>query len=44
MNVLPEGRVVMFNPAYIVSEEQIDNFVDILEKILKQSEWKNLEK
>ena len=38
INVLPEGRVIMFNPAYIVSEAQIDHFVDTLEKILQKSE------
>jgi adenosylmethionine-8-amino-7-oxononanoate aminotransferase len=34
INILPEGRVIMFNPAYIVSEEQIDYFVNSLEEIL----------
>ena len=34
INVLPEGRVMMFNPAYIVSEEQIDHFVNILSEVL----------
>ena len=34
INVLPEGRVLMFSPAYIVSEEQIDHFVNILSEVL----------
>ena len=34
INILPEGRVIMFNPAYIVAEEQIDYFVNSLEEIL----------
>ena len=38
INVLPEGRVIMFNPAYVVSEEQIDHFVNTLEKILSNAE------
>ncbi len=35
INILPEGRVVMFNPAYIITEEQIDNFVNNLSDVLK---------
>jgi len=38
INVLPEGRVIMFNPAYIISEDQIDNFVNTLSKVLKINE------
>ena len=38
VNVLPEGRAIMFNPAYIVSEPQIDHFVDTLEVILNKAE------
>ena len=38
INVLPEGRVIMFNPAYVVSEEQIEHFVNTLEKILNNAE------
>ena len=38
VNVLPEGRSIMFNPAYIVSEPQIDHFVDTLEVILNKVE------
>jgi adenosylmethionine-8-amino-7-oxononanoate aminotransferase len=38
VNVLAEGRAIMFNPAYIVSEPQIDNFVDTLEVILNKAE------
>ena len=34
INILPEGRVIMLNPAYIVSEEQIDNFVNTLSDVL----------
>ena len=34
INILPEGRVLMFSPAYIVSEEQIDHFVNILSEVL----------
>ena len=38
INVLPEGRVIMFNPAYIVSEEQIDHFVNTLSEVLHNAE------
>ena len=38
INILPEGRVLMFNPAYIITEEQIDNFVNNLNDILKINE------
>ena len=38
INVLPEGRVIMFNPAYIISETQIDYFVDTLSKVLQNNE------
>ena len=38
INVLPEGRVMMFNPAYIVSEEQIDHFVNTLSEVLHNAE------
>ena len=38
INVLPEGRVIMFNPAYIITEEQIDNFVNNLSEVLKINE------
>ena len=34
INIFPEGRVITFNPAYIVSEEQIDNFVNNLSEVL----------
>lgn len=34
INIFPEGRVIMFNPAYIVSEDQIDNFVNNLSEVL----------
>ncbi len=34
INILPEGRVIMFNPAYVISEEQIDNFVNTLSEVL----------
>ena len=34
INILPEGRVIMFNPAYIISEDQIDNFVNVLSEVL----------
>jgi len=34
INILPEGRVIMFNPAYLVSETQIDNFVNHLSEVL----------
>lgn len=34
INIFPEGRVIMFNPAYIVSEDQIDNFVNNLSGVL----------
>lgn len=34
INILPEGRVIMFNPAYLVSEDQIDNFVNTLSQVL----------
>ena len=37
INILPEGRVIMFNPAYIVTKDQIDNFVDKLNYILQSS-------
>jgi adenosylmethionine-8-amino-7-oxononanoate aminotransferase len=36
INILPEGRVIMFNPAYIISEDQIDNFVNILSEVLPE--------
>ena len=38
INVLPEGRVMMFNPAYIISESQIDQFVNTLDEVLKKAE------
>jgi len=38
INVLPEGRVIMFNPAYIISETQIDYFVNTLSKVLQNNE------
>ena len=38
INVLPEGRVIMFNPAYIISEEQIDHFVNTLSEDLHNAE------
>jgi len=38
INVLPEGRVIMFNPAYIISEEQIDHFVNTLSEVLHNAE------
>ena len=38
INILPEGRVIMFNPAYIISEDQIDNFVNNLSEVLKNHE------
>ena len=38
INILPEGRVIMFNPAYIVSEAQIDYFVNTLSKVLQNNE------
>ena len=38
INVLPEGRVMMFNPAYIISESQIDQFVNTLGEVLKKAE------
>ena len=38
INVLPEGRVIMFNPAYTISYLQIDNFIDTLAQVLKNSE------
>ena len=38
INVLPEGRVMMFNPAYIISESQIDQFVNMLGEVLKKAE------
>ena len=38
INVLPEGRVIMFNPAYIISEEQIDHFVNMLSEVLHDAE------
>jgi len=34
INVLPEGRVVMFNPSYLISEEEIDHYVNTLGNIL----------
>jgi len=38
INVLPEGRVIMFNPAYIISQEQIDHFVNMLSEVLHDAE------
>ena len=38
INILPEGRVMMFNPAYIISESQIDQFVSTLGEVLKKAE------
>ena len=38
INILPEGRVIMFNPAYVITEKQIDNFVNILDDVLKINE------
>ena len=34
INIFPEGRVITFNPAYIISGEQIDNFVNKLSEVL----------
>jgi adenosylmethionine-8-amino-7-oxononanoate aminotransferase len=34
INIFPEGRVITFNPAYIISEEQIDNFANNLSEVL----------
>ena len=38
INILPEGRVIMFNPAYIISNDEIDNFVNNLSEVLKINE------
>jgi len=38
INILPEGRMIMFNPAYIISEVQIDHFVNVLSEVLHNSE------
>ena len=34
INVLAEGRVIMFNPSYLISREQIDYYVNTLNNIL----------
>jgi len=34
INIFPEGRVITFNPAYTISEVQIDNFVKNLSEVL----------
>ena len=39
INIFPEGRVIMFNPAYIVTKVQIDNFVDKLNYVLQSSKY-----
>lgn len=36
INILPEGRVIMFNPAYVVSFEQIDYYVKTLSEVLSK--------